>query len=102
MSLLDDARVAVRVTTSTTDSEIETWVDAALADMRRCGVKDELLDEDAETFDPMVRSAVICYVKANYGFDNAEAPRFTATYKSILAALLNSRANEYIYPEEGA
>jgi hypothetical protein len=49
----------------------------------------------------MVRSAVVCYVKANYGFDNAEAPRFTSTYKSILAALLNSKANEYIYPEEG-
>lgn len=101
MSLLDDARVAVRVTSIATDSELQMWVDAAIADMRRCGVRDELLDEEAETFDPMVRSAVICYVKANYGYDNAEAPRFTATYKAILAALLNSKANEYIYPEEG-
>lgn len=101
MSLLDDARVAVRVTSTATDAELQMWVDAAIADMRRCGVRDELLDEGAETFDPMVRSAVVCYVKANYGYDNAEAPRFTATYKAILAALLNSRANEYIYPGEG-
>ena len=99
MSLLDDARVAVRVTTSTTDSEIETWVNAALADMRRCGVKDELLDEDAETFDPMVRSAVICYVKANYGFDNSEAPRFMSAYHATVKGLLNSSANEYLDPE---
>jgi hypothetical protein len=101
VSLLDDARVAVRVTSTATDSELQMWVDAAIADMRRCGVRDELLDEESETFDPMVRSAVVCYVKANYGFDNAEAPRFTSTYKSILAALLNSKANEYIFPEEG-
>jgi hypothetical protein len=99
VALIDDARVAVRVTTSATDTELEAWVDAAIADMRRCGVKDALLDEQSETFDPLVRSAVILYVKANYGFDNSEAPRFMAAYRATVAGLLNSRANEYLDPE---
>lgn len=99
MALIDDARVAVRVTTSATDTELEAWVDAAIADMRRCGVKDALLDEEAETFDPLVRSAVILYVKANYGFDNSEAPRFMEAYRATVKGLLNSSANEYLDPE---
>lgn len=99
MALLDDIRTAVRVTSTATDSELAMWRDAAIADMRRCGVKDELLDESLETFDPLVRSAVVCFVKGNYGYDNSEAPRFMAAYKSVLAALLNSTANEYLEDE---
>jgi hypothetical protein len=101
VSLLEDARIAVRVTSIVTDPELEMWVNAAIADMRRCGVKDALLDEEAETFDPLVRSAVILYVKANYGFDNSEAPRFMSAYRATVAGLLNSRANEYLDPEVG-
>ena len=99
MALIDDVRVAVRVTSTATDTELEAWVNAAIADMRRCGIKDALLDEDAETFDPLVRSAVILYAKANYGFDNSEAPRFMEAYRATVKGLLNSRANEYLDPE---
>ena len=99
MALLDDVRSCLRVTSTLSDPEIQMWIDAAIADMRRCGVRDDLLD--TATMNSLAKSAVTCFVKANYGYDNAEAPRFTATYKAILAALLNSRANEYIHPGEG-
>lgn len=92
MSLLEDLRVTVRVTTTKTDSEIQAWIDAALADMKRVGIRSELLAAEAPA--PLVKAAIISYVKANYGYDNAEAPRFQAMYNATVASLLNSDANE--------
>ena len=98
MQLLDYAKQALRVTSDMTDEEIQIWIDAGIADMRRCGVRDELLE--AEVMDPIVRAAVICFVKAQYGYDNAEAVRFMQPYTSMLTGLLNSKSNEYLFPEE--
>ena len=92
MALLDDARVALRVTHTITDEEIQMWIDAALADMKRVGVRDELIQPDNPS--ALVRSAVVLYVKGQYGYDNAEASRFLSSYRSTVAALLNSMANE--------
>ena len=101
MSLLDDVRGCLRVTSSLTDAEIQMWIDAALADMRRCGVKAELLVP--ETMNSLAKSAVACFVKGHYGYDNNEAPRFLESYRMMLAGLLNSRSNEYIArPEDDA
>lgn len=91
MALLDDVRTSLRVTSGMTDGEIQMWIDAAIADMRRCGVDELLLSEEA--LDPIAKSAVTCFVKANYGYDNSEAPRFMEMYTMQLTALLNSDAN---------
>lgn len=96
MALLDDVRKSLRVVSDMTDDEIQMWVDAAIADMLRCGVKSELVDEKAMS--PLAKSAVTCFVKAQYGYDNAEAPRFQESYRMMLAGLLNSKSNEYLFP----
>lgn len=94
MALLDDVKVCLRVSSDMTDAEIQMWIDAAIADMRRCGVKDDLLEES--TMSSLARSAVVCFVKGQYGYDNAEAPRFLESYRLMLAGLLNSVSNEYL------
>ena len=98
MALIDDVRTALRVTSDMTDVEIQMWIDAAKIDMLRCGVKEELVNE--ETMYPLVRSAIVCFVKGQYGYDNSEAPRFLDSYRLMLAALLNSKSNEYLFPTE--
>lgn len=98
MALIDDVRVCLRVTSSLTDSEIQMWIDAAIADMARCGVKEELLYEP--TMNSLAKSAVVCFVKGQYGYDNSEAPRFLESYQMMLAGLLNSKSNEYLFPSE--
>lgn len=97
MALLDDVRLSLRVVSEATDDEIQMWINAAIADMQRCGVKPELIDEGDPS--PLVKSAVTCFVKAQYGYDNAEAPRFMESYVMLLAGLLNSKSNEYLFPE---
>lgn len=97
MALLDDVRLSLRVVSEATDDEIQMWINAAIADMQRCGVKPELIDESDPS--PLVKSAVTCFVKAQYGYDNSEAPRFMESYVMMLAGLLNSKSNEYLFPE---
>lgn len=98
MALLDEMRVRLRVVSDMTDSEIEGLVGAAFADMRRCGVRDELLDQDDPH--PLVKHAIALYAKAYYGYDNSEREQFVRAYERTLCDLLNSRANEYLFSED--
>jgi len=99
MSLLDDMRMRVRVTSTATDAEIDDEIFAAIEDLRRCGVKDALLDNEKPH--PLVKHAIAMYCRAYYGMDNAvERPQFIAAYERTLCDLLNSKANEYLFPEE--
>ena len=88
MSLIDDVKVALRVTTDAFDPEVEMLVEAALRDLERVGIPGELL-VDGPT-DPLVRAAVCMYAKAHFGFDNSEAPRFDESYRQIVKDVLNS------------
>lgn len=88
MSLNDDVKVALRVSTDALDAEVSAMVDAAIADMRRVGVPEPMLAE--HTMDPLVKAAVILWVKAHFGYDNDEAPRFEASYRQIVRDILNS------------
>ena len=98
MALLDDMRERVRVTTHATDAEIDDEIFAAIYDMRRCGVKESLLD--GEHPHPLVKHAITMYVRAYYGMDNAtERPQFIAAYERVLCDLLNSKSNEYLFPD---
>lgn len=92
MALLDEMRTRVRIYSEMTDSEIQGEIDAALADMARVGIRPALLDP--ENLHPQVKHAVAAYLKASYGYDNAEAPRFMESYRMTVTALLNSKANE--------
>ena len=92
MPLLDDVMSFLRVTDEVYRPEADMYVKAALSDMKRAGVREELLDP-ARPF-PLVKTAVCFYAKASFGYDNPEADRFMATYRQILADLLNSSANE--------
>lgn len=88
MALLDEVKVALRVTSDALDPEIAMWIDAAKADMHRVGVPRDLLYDGV--MDPYVQAAVTLYVKANFGYDNDEAQRFESTYRQMVCDILNS------------
>lgn len=95
MTLLEDIKVSLRLTTSALDSEVQTLVDAALYDMERAGVNPALLELNAEgnLDNALVKKAVAVLCKADFGYDVSEAYRFEASYDRILNALLNSKEN---------
>lgn len=93
MALLDDVKVAVRVSEGTEDfdSELEMLIQGAFAELERVGIKPSLLDEDEPA--PLVKHAVILYAKAHFGYDNSERQEFASAFKMIETDLLNSSAN---------
>lgn len=104
MALLDDIKLALRVTTDALDPEVEMLVSSALTDMERAGVNPALLAVDGKGDLPngMVKNAVTTWCKANFGYDNAEAGRFEAVYDRLLNALLNSAENIAAIADEPA
>ena len=99
MALLDDVKVALRVTTSRTDGEVETYIGTALFDMQNKGVKPEFLAEEADAengdYMPIVKTAVINYCTAQYGrdVDASERNACMSSYRSIVASFLNGKQN---------
>lgn len=87
--LLPYVKTALRVTSDVYDAEVQALIDYAVADMARVGVDEEFI----EGYPPMVVQAITCYAKAQFGFDNPDADRFTASYYRIVSNLLNSSEN---------
>lgn len=92
MSLLDDVRRATRTVSTEMDEELLDHIAAALSDMRRAGVREDLLTPPS--LHPMAKEAVMLYTKAQYGYDDPEAQRFLDSYRQTVTDLLNSAHNE--------
>ena len=95
MSLFDDIKTSLRITTDKMDSEVQMLIDGALYDMWRVGVNPKLLElnADDDLDNPFVKHAVTAYCKSNFGFDLTEAMRFDESYRRIVCDLMNSSEN---------
>ena len=91
MALLDDARLALRVSSEVFDDEISDLIDAAMSDMVRVGIEEDFV-RDPDTH-PLVKRAVMCYCKAHFGFDNDQAAFFNESYRQVVCDLLHSEHN---------
>lgn len=61
MALIDNCRMALRVTTTSYDSEIQAYIDSAKLDLGIAGV------EVPETADAIVDKAIMTYVRMSFG-----------------------------------
>lgn len=77
--MLESVKLALRVTVSDFDEEIQDLIDAAKRDLEIAGVaKDKIVDTDK-----LIKRAIITYCKANFGYDNPEAERFQQSYDML-------------------
>src|SRR5690606_35449581 len=84
MALLDDIKVAMRITTDVFDGELHDLIAAAQSDLKLSGVDPTKAEDDT---DPLIKRAITTYVKANFGYDNPEAERFQQSYDMLKAHL---------------
>lgn len=61
MTILAAVKIALRVTTDAFDEELTELIEAGQADLRLAGIV------NLDTSDPLVRRAVITYVRMNFG-----------------------------------
>lgn len=88
-TLLEEMKVILRVTSSLFDNEVQMLIDGAKADMKRVGINEGFVD----SHEPLVKRAIACYCKAQFGFDNEAAKFYNDSYRQIVCDLLNSSEN---------
>lgn len=64
MNLLDDVKLALRVTHDKLDTEVNDCIEEARFDLIQAGVSSKKVQDDK---DPLIRRAIKVYCKANFG-----------------------------------
>lgn len=80
--MLNAIKLALRISTNAFDSEIQTLIDAAIAEMAGLGVT----AATSATTDPQIISAVVAYCKWQFG-NNEDADRWRDIYHIKLGQL---------------
>jgi uncharacterized phage protein (predicted DNA packaging) len=84
MAMRDRVKVALRVSHTALDSEIDHLIAAARQDLILSGVTSAKANSDT---DALVERAIMTYVKANFGYDNPDADRLMMAYDRLKAHL---------------
>lgn len=84
-TLLEAARLALRISATDYDDKVEMLVDAAVENLRMAGVASSAVD--ASDPDAPVKGAILVYCKAQFGMDNPDAEKYMAAYNSMAARL---------------
>lgn len=87
--LLEDVKVALRVSNNAFDEEVQDLIESARLDLIQSGVDSEIAESD----DPLIKRAIIYYAKANFGLDNPNAERFQESFNLLKRHL--SLAGDY-------
>lgn len=90
MSILDDVKQALRITSSAFDTEVDDLISAARQDLIQSGVSSTKVSDDT---DALIKRAITIYCKAHFGYDNPEADRFQKSYDMLKQHL--SLAGDY-------
>lgn len=84
MAMLDDVKMALRVSHSALNTEIADLIAAARQDLILSGVLAAKANSDS---DSLVKRAIITYVKAHFGYDNPDADRLSMAYDKLKSHL---------------
>lgn len=95
MALLEDVKLALRITSSAFDNEVEDLIKAARQDLILSGVSQNKAQDEN---DPLIKRAITVYCKAHFGYDNPEAERFQRAYDMLKAHLTLSQ--EYMVGDD--
>ena len=82
MALIDKCKIAMRITTSSYDSEIQAYIEAAMLDLGIAGV--ETPPDDA-----LINKAVMTYVRMSFG-NPPNYDRLKESYDEQKAQLMNA------------
>lgn len=90
MSLLEKAKIAIRKSaTDSLDNDVLDLIETAKEDLRAAGIRDDVID-DAESY-PLVRRAIITYVRTYYG-EPEDFTKMKAAYDEQKAQLKVARS----------
>lgn len=77
---LEAIRFAARVDDEAFDDEIESLILAAREELRLIGIKQEKCEDE---MDPQIKRAIIVFVRAEFGIENADRDKYLQSFESI-------------------
>lgn len=77
MAILDDVKLALRISSTAFDAEINDLIAGARQDLILSGI---ISIKAADDSDPLIKRAIVTYCKANFGYDNPDADRLNKSY----------------------
>ena len=87
MAMIDDVRLALRITTTAYDAELTDLINAGKADLGVAGVRLDETDPPTDPLtDPLIKKAVVTYVKLHFG-SPSDFDKLERTYKEQKAQL---------------
>lgn len=86
-----DVRRYLRISHTHFDAEITDLIGAARADLLLGGIVAAKVEDES---DAIIKRAIVCYVKAEFGLDNPDAAKYRDSYEMLKRHLQLS--NEYI------
>jgi len=86
--MLEESKQALRIKTDAFDAEINGLISAAKSDLKLSGVSEQKLNDET---DPLIKRAVILYVKANFGWNNPDSERLQQAYYMLKVHLTLSQ-----------
>ncbi len=90
MLIINDIKTALRISNMAFDTEIQDLIDAAKADLMLSGIAEAKTND---VMDPLIKRAIITYVKANFGWNNPDAEKLQQSYNMLKTHL--SLSKEY-------
>ena len=82
MALIDNCKMALRITTTSYDSEIQAYIEAAMLDLGIAGV-------ETPSDDALINKAVMTYVRMSFGAP-ANYDKLKESYDEQKAQLMNA------------
>ena len=83
MTTLEKIKLALRISHSKLDEDIQADIDACMADLRVCGIV------YAEESDPLIFNCIKLWCRSLYTDDTAKAAEWQRRYDSLKACLMN-------------
>lgn len=81
--MLDDVKLALRISTTAFDSEISDLISAARQDLILAGIAADKANDDT---DSLIKRAISLYCKANFG-NNPDSERYQKSYDMLKCSL---------------
>lgn len=115
--MLEDVKTILRISNNAYDTEIEDLIEAAKIDLKLSGVNvDKTVTEtynpepteenpepdpvEIQVIDPLIKRAIIVYVKANFGWNNPDAERLLQSFRMLETHLALSQEYAEVVAED--
>ncbi len=84
MTTLEKIKLAIRISHSKLDEDIQADIDACMADLKVCGIV------HAGEDDPLIFNAIKLYIRSLYTDDTAKGAEYMRRYDALKACLMNA------------